>query len=332
MSRLFISLLCFVAVGSVFTPQHLLQAQQKVIFDTDMAWDWDDVGALAVLHALADLGEAEILGMGISINGTSADWSPHTIDIINTYYNRPDIPIGKAISGGSVRDQFGQWTASQGFPYDLTPTWEAVTLYRKLLSEQPDQSVVLISVGYLTNLKDLLESSPDKYSKLTGAELITRKVAFLSCMGGTHPEVGIESNFQDLLGYSKFVVENFPRPILFTSKKVGQVQTGTTLIKTPKSNPVRAIYEYRQKQIHPEQIEHSSFDLLAVLVAIRDASKYFDLTESGTTVITLDDSKKATSQWHSSPDSGHTYFTHKNKDSIIAELNKLLGNAPANPN
>ena len=221
-------------------------------------------------------------------------------------------------------------TASQGFPYDLAPTWDAVTLYRKLLAEQPDQSVVLISVGYLTNLKDLLESPPDKYSKLAGTELIIRKVKFLSCMGGTYPEIGIEANFQDLLGYSKVVVDSFPRPILFTSKKVGQMQTGTSLLDTPKSNPVRAIYKYRQKQIHPDQIEHSSFDLLAVLVAIRDASKYFDLTESGTTVITLDDSKKATSLWHSSPDSGHTYFTHKNKDSLIAELNKLLGSAPAN--
>ena len=33
---------------------------QNVIFDTDMAPDYDDVGALAVLHALADSGEARI--------------------------------------------------------------------------------------------------------------------------------------------------------------------------------------------------------------------------------------------------------------------------------
>ena len=109
MSRSSSTLLYLIAIGLFFGVQPDARSQQKVIFDTDMAWDWDDVGAMAVLHALADLGEAEILGMGISINGTSADWSPHTIDIINTYYNRPDIPIGKAISGGSVRDQFGQW-------------------------------------------------------------------------------------------------------------------------------------------------------------------------------------------------------------------------------
>ena len=63
----------------------------KIIFDTDMAEDVDDVGALSILHALADAGEAEILACMIS--------APHEyvgpcIDVINTYYGRPNIPIG----------------------------------------------------------------------------------------------------------------------------------------------------------------------------------------------------------------------------------------------
>ena len=33
----------------------------KIIFDTDMGPDFDDVGAITVLHALADNGECEIL-------------------------------------------------------------------------------------------------------------------------------------------------------------------------------------------------------------------------------------------------------------------------------
>ena len=33
----------------------------SLIFDTDMAPDYDDVGAMAVLHALADSGEVDIL-------------------------------------------------------------------------------------------------------------------------------------------------------------------------------------------------------------------------------------------------------------------------------
>ena len=61
----------------------------KVIFDTDMAGDVDDVGALAILHAMADLGEAEILAVGIS--SRNEDVGP-VVDAINTWYGRPDIP------------------------------------------------------------------------------------------------------------------------------------------------------------------------------------------------------------------------------------------------
>ncbi|MGZ3834783.1 MAG: hypothetical protein ACXVB0_14760, partial [Mucilaginibacter sp.] len=33
----------------------------KIIFDSDMGPDYDDVGAITILHALADKGEAKIL-------------------------------------------------------------------------------------------------------------------------------------------------------------------------------------------------------------------------------------------------------------------------------
>ena len=38
-------------------------AVPKIIFDTDMVEDYDDVGAMACLHALADEGNCEILAM-----------------------------------------------------------------------------------------------------------------------------------------------------------------------------------------------------------------------------------------------------------------------------
>lgn len=47
---------CALCAGATFA------AVPKVIFDTDMYTDFDDVGALAVLHTLADAGECEILG------------------------------------------------------------------------------------------------------------------------------------------------------------------------------------------------------------------------------------------------------------------------------
>src|SRR5688572_25038834 len=69
------------------------QAKVRLILDTDMDSDCDDPAALAVLHALADAGEVEPLAIMISA------LDPHAgpcADAINTYYGRPDLPIGSA--------------------------------------------------------------------------------------------------------------------------------------------------------------------------------------------------------------------------------------------
>jgi hypothetical protein len=71
-------------------------APVKVIFDCDMGNDCDDAGALAILHALADNGEADILAcMMWKMRKDEPKTGPAAvIDAINTYYGRPDIPIG----------------------------------------------------------------------------------------------------------------------------------------------------------------------------------------------------------------------------------------------
>jgi hypothetical protein len=77
----------------------------KVIFDTDMDGDNDDVAAAAILHALADVGKADILATGVV---SRCPYSPACLDAVNTYYGRGDIPIGVykgtalAEIGGSV--------------------------------------------------------------------------------------------------------------------------------------------------------------------------------------------------------------------------------------
>ena len=71
---------------------------------------------------------------------------------------------------------------------------EAVAMYRRLLSKQEDGSVVIVSVGFSTTVAALLKSGPDRYSPLTGRELVARKVKFFSVMGGVK-----ESNIPQLL-------------------------------------------------------------------------------------------------------------------------------------
>ena len=71
-----------------------------VILDTDMGSDVDDVGSVAVLHALANRGEAKILAMGVSIKNAS---TPLCLDALNTYFKRPEIPLG-VVKGPAFKD------------------------------------------------------------------------------------------------------------------------------------------------------------------------------------------------------------------------------------
>ena len=46
--------------------------------------------------------------------------------------------------------------------------------YRQLLAAQPDHSVSIVSIGFVTCLAQLLQSEPDSYSSLNGVELVRR--------------------------------------------------------------------------------------------------------------------------------------------------------------
>src|SRR5438093_12506916 len=82
-------LLLFLAIagGTLATAAEPL----KVIFDTDMDGDNDDVAAAAILHAFADAGRVQVLAMGVV---SRCPHSPAWLDAINTYYGRGEIPIG----------------------------------------------------------------------------------------------------------------------------------------------------------------------------------------------------------------------------------------------
>ena len=53
---------------------------------------------------------------------------------------------------------------------------DALTVLRETLSEAEDNSVVIVSLGFLHNIAQLLKSPADEISSLTGVELVRKKV------------------------------------------------------------------------------------------------------------------------------------------------------------
>src|SRR6266853_422296 len=167
----------------------------KILFDTDIGNDVDDVLALSMLHALQTRGDCELLAVTIT---KPDELAGPFVDAMDTFYGRPGIPIGftrsklkndpskflglaEAKNGGKLR-----------YPHRLKRSSEApaaTDLLRKILSQQPDQSVTMVQVGYFSNLAALLDTPEDKYSPLAGRDLVRAKVKLLSVMAGAFQPV-----------------------------------------------------------------------------------------------------------------------------------------------
>ena len=104
----------------------LSNAQPKqVIFDTDMGPDYDDVGALTVLHNFADQGKANILA---TIASTRYEGVAAVLNVFNTYFKRPEIPIAVADSNGLLLKDFQHWTDTviSRYPHKVTANKEVM--------------------------------------------------------------------------------------------------------------------------------------------------------------------------------------------------------------
>lgn len=253
----------------------------RLILDTDLGPDYDDVGAMALMHALADSGQVQILA---TLSSNADERVVPCIEVINAYFNRPEIPVGatKSSTAASLTTWHKEkWTDAlpARYPHSTDKTSDApdaVAVYRQLLSQQPDSSVVICTIGFLTNLKELLRSEGDAYSPLSGKELVARKVKRLVAMAGGFPQ-GREFNVYCDLESSKVVAEEWPTEILFSGFEIGEkILTGKKLVAMPtERSPVKEAFALSFAEGDPDG--RMSWDQTAVLVAIKGYAPYFDI-------------------------------------------------------
>jgi inosine-uridine nucleoside N-ribohydrolase len=281
----------------------------KIIFDTDLGPDYDDVGALAFLHAMADSGKAEILA---TISSNKNELVAPSIEVINNYFDRPDLPIGAPKGEGANLGSSQHWADSivAKYPHSLSSTSDAsdaVSVYRKILQGQPDKSVTIVTVGFLTNLCSLLKSAPDEISNLPGRELVQNKVKRLVSMAGGFP-AGREFNIHIDSASSKYVFENWPGEIVFTGFEIGRnIFTGLRLIESPVQNsPVKDVFKISIPLSEEDRNGRMSWDETAVLIAVYGTEGFFD-TKRGTILIYSDGSNR----WKDDPEGKHQYVIQK---------------------
>jgi inosine-uridine nucleoside N-ribohydrolase len=295
----------------------------KIILDTDIGPDYDDVGAMAVLHAHADSGYAEPLAV---IASNTNQYVAPTIDILNTYFGRPDLPVAAPKGPNAPNEK-----AVQGWPELLVEKYphkikssdeapDAIETYRKILASQADTSVTIVTVGFLTNLANLLDSKADDNSPLNGKELVEKKVKRLVSMAGAFPE-GREYNvFIDSVASEK-VFNQWPTEIIFSGFEIGKkVITGLQLINNPDiDTPVKTAYAKAMPHWKSDSLGRMSWDQTALLVAIRGHEPYYSL-QRGTFI-----TKGGNNAWENNPNGKHGYLVEKMPVAqVTAIIEKLM--------
>ena len=265
----------------------------KVILDTDMIMDYDDMGALACLHAMADAGECEILA---TVSCTRRNGSVAAVEICNAYYGRPSIPVGCSKAPSAVAQDKNlpghrkfldlQKKYPGRFKYaDSDDAPDAVDVYRRVLAAQPDGSVVVCSLGFFTNMRALLESKGDSHSPLGGRALVAKKVKKWVAMGCCYPQ-GHEYNSDGDPESTKIALRDWPTPVVITDFQYGRhLYAGRALAESAgDDNPVKDLFKGAltpRAKITPytwDQLAgHPAWDESAVLIAVRGEESYFAL-------------------------------------------------------
>lgn len=278
----------------------------KIIFDTDMGPDYDDIGAIAMLHALADSGECEIVA---TVASDAHPTIAPTIEIYNQYYGRAHLPVGLAAQGAPDFTAPNGWNDSliTAFGNDLRNKEyaDAVSVYRKVLADHPDNSVTIVTVGFLSNISALLDSSPDEFSDLNGVELVKAKVIKLVAMAGAFPN-GTEFNVNQHPDASVNAFNKWPRPILFSGFEIGaKIMTGAQVADRGEEDPVTVGYQYNlQTYASDGETNRNSWDQTAVLVAVREPERYFYVNGPGKFSVNEDGSNL----WDANTDAQHYFF------------------------
>lgn len=262
----------------------LLGAQAHLILDTDMGNDIDDALALAMIHGFESRAEARLLAVTITKDNRYA--APF-VSLVNTYYGRPEVPIGVVRNGKTPEDspmlKIAPLRQGQNYP-------EAVELLTRILTHEDDGAVTIAQIGFSTNLARLVATP-------VGRRLVRQKVKALYLMAGNFAQPKPEYNvFTDAESF-RDLMKNWPTPIVFSGFEIG--------LKI--SFPYEAIAkDFRYAEHHPivdayklyvgKPADHPNWDSTAVLEAIRPDRGYFAFSEPGrvslgeknTTVFTRD--------------------------------------------
>lgn len=235
------------------------------------------------------------------MNNKDSQYSTEFIDIMNTWYGYPDIPIGKLKDGVTIDDyvNYAQNVClleENGLPmfertlerYD--DLLDSHILYRKILAEQSDNSVTVISTGFSTNIARLLETPGDEFSPLSGKELVEKKVKLLSVMAGCFKEnPRKEFNIVNDIPSAQKLFAEWPGKIIVSPFDLGvKIQFPATVIENDFQWGINHPLVEGYNHYRPMPYDRATWDLTSVLYVAEPDSVFFTESTAGKIKVTDD--------------------------------------------
>ena len=269
-----------------------------VILDADIASSTDDLFTLEMLCRYDEQKRCRLLGVVVNREGeANADFA----DVMNTYFGHSDVPVGlvqNGIENPKVWIDYAH-VAYMTEPDGTTPMFlrtighhesipDGYKLYRRLLAQQPDHSVSIVSIGFVTCLAQLLQSGADEYSALSGVELVRQKVKCIYLQGGVFGDAEeSDFNFAQSITFAQVFFDLWPKDVdmVFSPMEVGQAVEYT---------PEQVIADVSWTDRHPIKQVYMTYncntgqrmwDPMCAIQAV-EGDALFTLSERGTISIT----------------------------------------------
>jgi inosine-uridine nucleoside N-ribohydrolase len=319
------------------------QGQEKppvgIIFDCGLGNSIDEALALALLYGVEGKNETRVISLSVSKPNLKA---AAFCEAIARFYGGASsgafgavgrtMPVGLADEGKSPEDTpmltvplsklngDGAPLYSHGIG-KLTDTAEVRALIRNALTQQPDQSCVVVLTGPATNLARTLALPGVK-------DLIARKARFLSVVGGAYPDGQPQFNIKADIAAARKLFAEWPTPIVAAGDEIGAslLFPASSIEKDFAWAPAHPVVDaYRAYK--PMPYDAPTWAMAALLYAVRPQESYFKLSEPGT-ISVLDDGR---TKFIPSPEGKHRYMIldPEQKERIIKTYTEIASAKPA---
>ena len=301
-----------------------------VILDTGLS-RIDDVLALALLFGLA--GRREVREGSISVSRYDLK-AAQFCDAMRRFYvsNRAEgtLPVGLSTSGNTaetpmILPAMAKVNGSGAPIYPsaiqrITDTASGPLVIRNSLTAQQDQNAVVAMAGPATNLAKLLDLPG-------GKSLVARTVRFLCVSAGAYPEGAPEQNVRVNIAPARKLFAEWPSPIIAAGREIGDAlpYPAASIEKDfswAQDNPLVDAY----RAYKPMPYDAPTWDMTAVLHAVRPQEGYFELSNPGTITV-LDDGR---TKFTASPAGRHRYLilNPTQKDRVLKVYTEVASSKP----